>query len=85
MDLKDLIQKGQTYDDLVIATKGYALDSLIFRFKEYQSKAFQNEVNDYKYKHNCSETEARVRIQDRYDRDLMRFIEILDEVICKHD
>lgn len=84
MDLKDLVQKGQIYDDLIIATKGYAFDSLIFRFKDYQSKAFQSEVNDYKYKHNCSEIEARIKIQDRHNRDLMRFIEILDEVIGKH-
>lgn len=81
MDFKDLIQKEQNYNNLII----YAFDSLVFRFKDYQSKAFQSEVNDYKYKHNCSEAEARIRIQDRHDRDLMRFIEILNEMIGEHD
>ena len=32
--------------------KGYMFDSLVYRFKNYQSKAFQSEVNDYKYQHN---------------------------------
>ena len=43
------------------------------------------EVNDYKYSHAVSEMEARQRIKDRHDRDLMRFIQILDEAIGEHD
>ena len=85
MDFKDLIQKEQFYNNLIITTKGYAFDSLVFRFKDYQSRAFQSEVNDYKYKHNCPETEARIKIRDRHDRDLTRFIEILNEMIGEHD
>lgn len=65
--------------------KGFMFDSLVFRFKEYQAKAFQSEVVDYKYKYNISETEARNRVQDRHNRDLMRFINILDEAIGEHD
>jgi hypothetical protein len=30
--------------------KGYMFDSLVYRFKDYQSKAFQTDVNDLKYK-----------------------------------
>ena len=85
MDFKDLSQKEQFYNDLIITTKGYAFDSLVFRFKDYQSRAFQSEVNDYKYKHNCPETEARIEIRDRHDRDLRRFIKILNSVIGEHD
>ena len=65
--------------------KGFMFDSLVFRFKEYQAKAFQSEVVDYKYKYNTSETEARNRVQDRHNRDLMRFIDILHEAIGEHD
>ena len=65
--------------------KGFMFDSLVFRFKEYQAKAFQSEVVDYKYKQNTSEIEARNRVQDRHNRDLMRFIQILDEAIGEHD
>ena len=82
---KEIIEKSQNYDQLLITTKGYAFDSLIYRFKDYQSRAFQSEVIDYKYTHNCSENEAREKIHGRHNRDLMRFIQILDSVIGEHD
>lgn len=72
-------------DNLEKHTKGYMFDSLVYRFKDYQAKAFQAEVNDYKYKHNASEMDARQIINDRHTRDLIRFIEILDEAIGEHD
>lgn len=83
--LKQAMEKGRAYDNLLIHTKGYMYDSLIYRFKDYQAKAFQSEVIDFKYKHNCSEIEARERVKDRHTRDLMRFIQILDEAIGEHD
>ena len=83
--IKEMIEKSKNYDQLLITTKGYAYDSLIFRFKDYQSRAFQSEVIDYKYRRNVSELEARERVKDKHDRDLMRFIQILDSVIGEHD
>ena len=65
--------------------KGYMFDSLVYRFKDYQSRAFQSEVNDFKYKNNSSEIEAREKIQNRHNRDLMRFIQILDTAIGDHN
>ena len=65
--------------------KGFMFDSLIYRFKDYQARAFMSEVNDIMYDKNLSMTEARNKIRDRHDRDLMRFIQILDEVIGEHD
>ena len=88
MDTKRLIEKisiVDAYDNLLIHTKGYMYDSLIYRFKDYQARAFQSEVVEYKYKHNASEIDARERIRDRHNRDLMRFIQILDEAIGEHD
>ena len=84
-DLKKKLEKAHDYDNLTLHAKGFMYDSLIFRFKEYQSKAFYLDVQDYKYERNCSEIEARNRIKDRYNRDLMRFIQILDEAIGEHD
>lgn len=83
--LKEKLNKAHAYDDLMVHTKGFMYDSLVYRFKDYQSRAFQAEVVDYKYRRNCSEIEARERIKDRHDRDLMRFIQILDEAIGEHD
>jgi hypothetical protein len=65
--------------------KGYLFDSLVYRFKDYQGRAFQAEVYDYKCKHNTGEAEARIRVKDRHNRDLMRFIEILNEAIGEHN
>ena len=82
---KEMMEKSHNYDQLLITTRGYAFDSLIYRFKDYQSRAFQSEIIDYKYTQNCSEIEAREKIHDRHNRDLMRFIQILDSVIGEHD
>ena len=65
--------------------KGYMFDSLVYRFKDYQSRAFQSEVNDFKYQKCSSEIEARNSIKDRHNRDLMRFIQILNEAIGEHN
>ena len=84
-DLKIQLEKASNYDDLALHTKGFMYDSLIFRFKEYQAKAFQSEVKDFRYKYKCDEYEARYRVKEIHNRDLMRFIQILDEAIGEHD
>jgi hypothetical protein len=37
---KEMIEKSNHYDQLLITAKGFAFDSLVFRFKDYQAKAF---------------------------------------------
>lgn len=94
-----MVEKATEYDNLIenlkkIETKenneekhlkGYMFDSLVYRFKIYQEKAFQLDVVDYIYKHSCSEPEARYKVRDMYNRDMMRFIDILHEAIGEHD
>ena len=60
-------------------------DSLIYRFKNYQHKAFNYDVMLYKAQKNLPRIDAEIAIKDRYERDLMRFIQILDEAIGEHD
>ena len=43
------------------------------------------EVIDLKSSRNLPEIEARNIIKNRHERDLMRFIQILDEAIGEHD
>ena len=69
---------------LAVDKQGYAFDSLVYRFKDYQSKLFPFEVQEAKATRNISEWDARARVKSRHDRDLMRFIQILDEVIGEH-
>jgi hypothetical protein len=38
-----------------------------------------------KYQRNLSQLDAEEKVKDRYNRDLMRFIQILDEAIGEHD
>lgn len=83
--IKEMIEKSKNYDQLLITTRGYVFDSLIFRFKEYQAKAFESEVREFQHVHNCSDGEARKKIRNEHDRNLMRFIQILDSVIGEHD
>ena len=61
-NLKEL-EKASAYDDLLITTRGFAYDSLIYRFKDYQSRAFQMEVVDCKNRYNISELDARMKVQ----------------------
>ena len=65
--------------------KGYMFDSLIYRFKDYQARAFRAEVLEYKHNRNVPEIDAMMVVRDRHNRDLMRFIQILDEAIGEHD
>ena len=64
--------------------KGYMFDSLVFRFKEYQAKALQGDINELLAK-GYGRDEAHKRARDRHERDMMRFIQILDEAIGEHD
>lgn len=65
--------------------KGFMFDSLVYRFKAYQSKAFRYDVIQMMHDRNMDEREANKRVKDMHDRDLMRFIQILDEAIGEHD
>lgn len=66
-------------------TKGFMFDSLVYRFKDYQARAFDIEVKEYMELRLISYIDARNIIRNRHDRDLMRFIEILNEAIGEHD
>ena len=65
--------------------KGYIFDSLVYRFKDYQHKAFDYEVMLYKAQKNLPRIDAELVITNRHERDLMRFIEILNEAIGEHN
>lgn len=89
--IKESLEKAHLYDAIAENVeeynkhmKGYMFDSLVYRFKDYQAKAFQMEVIDLKNQGRY-ESDARRIVKDRHDRDLMRFIEILNEAIGEHD
>ena len=60
-------------------------DNLIYHFKNYKHKAFNYDVMLYKAQKNLPRLDAEIAIKNRHERDLMRFIQILDEAIGEHD
>ena len=87
--IKDTLNKVYVDRDeltkLYMDKQGYAFDSLVYRFKDYQARAFRAEVLQMKHGRNMTELEATQRVKDLHDRDLMRFIQILDEVMGEHN
>lgn len=70
---------------LYMDKQGYAFDSLVYRFKDYQARAFRAEMLQMKHDRNMTELEASQRVKDQHNRDLMRFMQILDEAIGEHN
>ena len=82
---KVLVSREEEINNIYNDMRGYMYDSLVFRYKDYQSRAYPTDVQEEKYRHNLSEIEARIRVQDRHNRDLMRFIDILNKVMGEHN
>lgn len=75
----------KSLDEHILNYKGYEFDSLVYRFKDYQSRCYDLEVSDYMYERNVSRKEARKVVKHRHERDLFRFIEILNEAMGEHN
>lgn len=75
----------KSLDEHILNYKGYEFDSLVYRFKDYQNRCYDLEVRDFMYEQNASRDEARKVIKHRHERDLARFIEILNEAMGEHN
>lgn len=73
-ELKELINRHNNQDKHL---KGYMFDSLVYR---YQLALYKAILYDNRGENIRSEDFKRI-----YNRDLMRFIEILNEAIGEHD
>ena len=62
--------------------KGYGFDSLVFRYKI--AREAQARLEEKEYRRNGEITKAEHAFS-RAERDTMRFIQILDELIGEHD
>lgn len=65
--------------------KGYMYDSLVYRYQLALYKASETEARDLMINKNLSQPEAEAQTRKNYNRDLMRFCQILDEAIGEHD
>lgn len=65
--------------------KGYMYDSLVYRYQLALYKASLKDAEDIMIRKGVSKKEAEADARHNYHRDLMRFVQILDEAIGDHD
>ena len=72
-------------DEHKLHLKGYIYDSLVYRYQLALYKASLKDAQDIMIKEHISQKEAEAKARCNYNRDLMRFCEILNEAIGEHD
>ena len=83
--LQEMIHYYQDRDEHKKHLKGYIYDSLVYRYQLALYKASLKDAEDIMIKDCISKKEAESRARYNYNRDLMRFCQILDEAIGDHD
>ena len=89
---KKTMEKADTFDVIVEQLdnekkhmKGYIFDSLVYRYKIALEDTVVTRAERYQQDKFCSKKEAEMYVRNLNNRDLMRFIQILDEAIGEHD
>lgn len=86
MNYQDFIKQIENENNKnEIHTKGYIFDSLVYRYKLALEETVQSKTDIYVFNHGCNRKEAESQVRRMNNRDLMRFMQILDEVIEEHD
>lgn len=101
MNMKETIKQAHAYDTLIKELKntpiqvvedssdkhlkGYMYDSLCYRYQLARYKACEADAMDLVMTKGLSKREAEAKARCLYERDCMRFYQILDEAIGKHD
>ena len=83
--LKEMIQYWTTRDYREQHLKGYIYDSLVYRYQLALYKASLKDAEDIMVRDNISKKDAEAKARRNYNRDLIRFCEILNEAIGDHD
>jgi hypothetical protein len=83
--LAEMIKYYQNKDEHELHLKGYIYDSLVYRYQLALYKASLKDAQDIMIKKGISLKEAEVEAKRNYDRNLLRFCEILNEAIGEHD
>ena len=83
--LNEMIQYWKTRDEREKHLKGYIYDSLVYRYQLALYKASLKDAEDIMIRDNVVRKDAEAKARRNYNRDLMRFCQILDEAIGDHD
>ena len=65
--------------------KGYMYDSLCYRYQLARYKACEADAMDLVMTKGISKREAEAKARKAYERDCLRFYQILDEAIGEHN
>ena len=82
--LENMIEYYNNRDKHEKHLKGYIFDSLVYRYQFALYKASLKDAEDLCFK-GMSRVEAEKTARMNMNRDMMRFIQILDEAIGDHD
>lgn len=85
LEINSLNEMIKEYTELQKHCNGYAYDSLVYRYQFVRMKLAQYDAEEYLMMNGGSRVEARARANNLAQRDIMRFGQILDEVMKEHD
>ena len=95
-DLESIIKTDEIFDQLIKNAnkafdeynknyKGYMYDSLCYRYQLARYKACEADAIDLVMTKGMSKREAEAMARKAYERDCLRFYQILDEAIGEHN
>ena len=95
-DLEPIIKHNEIFDQLIKNAnkafdeynkncKGYMYDSLCYRYQLARYKACEADAMDLVITKGMSKREAEAQARKAYERDCLRFYQILAEEIGEHD
>ena len=91
-DLELTIKTDEIFDRIIKEAneynkncKGYMYDSLCYRYQLARYKACEADAMDLVITKGISKREAEAKARKAYERDCLRFFQILDEAIGEHN
>ncbi len=84
-DFKDMVEYYDAKNSHEKHLKGYIFDSLVYRYQLALYKALSKDAEDIMLAYDFSKRDAEAQARRNYDRNLKRFMEILNEAIGEHD
>lgn len=76
---------NKAFDEYNKNYKGYIYDSLCYRYQLARYKACEADAMDWVITKGMSKREAEAQARKAYERDCLRFYQILDEAIGEHN
>lgn len=83
--IKGINEAQDTFDEYANNYKGYMYDSLCYRYQLARYKACEADAIDLVMTKGISKREAEAKARRAYERDCLRFYQILDEAIGEHN